>query len=228
VSISCRESAKEQLLKIVDKQRLRKTVGNFVPKNETELYIDDIIKHVSHYFSEKKIDSRHVIAFLCILQLIIFQMVAEDSEKDEISRKKRERQERKIAKKNGVPVPSTDEWDRKRQRVLPESTELSSVPAPFPSSSTASSYNYFSGNGETDSFYLERERMRMDLELEKEKLRIDREKEKDEARNRRDESFMKLVQDQMIASQAMLQATQSMMLKIVNKLGGDDEFSQIE
>lgn len=155
-------------------------------------------------------------------------MVAEDSEKDEISRKKRERQERKIAKKNGVPVPSTDEWDRKRQRVLPENTELSSAPAAFPSSSSASSYNYFSANGETDSFYLERERMRMDLELEKEKLRIDREKEKDEARNRRDESFMKLVQDQMIASQAMLQATQSMMLKIVNKLGGDDEFSQIE
>lgn len=155
-------------------------------------------------------------------------MVAEDSEKDEISRKKRERQERKIAKKNGVPVPSTDEWDRKRQRVLPENTELSSVPAVFPPSSSTSSYNYFSANGETDSFYLERERMRMDLELEKEKLRIDREKEKDEARNRRDESFMKLVQDQMIASQAMLQATQSMMLKIVNKLGGDDEFSQIE
>jgi hypothetical protein len=227
--MSCRESAKEQLLKIVDKQRLRKTVGNFVPKNETELYIDDIIKHVSHYFSEKGTDSCQVIAiFLCILLLIVSQMVAEDSEKDEISRKKRERQERKIAKKNGVPVPSTDEWDRKRQRVLPENTELSSAAAPFPSSSTASSYNYFSGNGETDSFYLERERMRMDLELEKEKLRIDREKEKDEARNRRDESFMKLVQDQMIASQAMLQATQSMMLKIVNKLGGDDEFSQIE
>ena len=41
------ESAKEQLLKIVDKQRLRKTVGRFVPKNETEQYIDEIIKHVS-------------------------------------------------------------------------------------------------------------------------------------------------------------------------------------
>lgn len=44
---SNRESAKEQLLKIVDKQRLRKTVGNFVPKNETEQYIDEIIQHVS-------------------------------------------------------------------------------------------------------------------------------------------------------------------------------------
>lgn len=42
-----RESAKEQLLKIVDKQRLRKTVGTFVPKNETEQYIDEVIKHVS-------------------------------------------------------------------------------------------------------------------------------------------------------------------------------------
>lgn len=46
-----RESAKEQLLKIVDKQRLRKTVGNFVPKNETELYIDEIIKHVRPAFN---------------------------------------------------------------------------------------------------------------------------------------------------------------------------------
>lgn len=156
------------------------------------------------------------------------QMVAEDSEKDEVSRKKRERQERKIAKKNGVLIPATDDWDRKRQRVPLDGGEQASVPASFPAMSSSSSYSYFSGNAETDSFYIERERMRMDLELEKEKLRIEREKEKDEARNRRDESFMKLVQDQMIASQAMLQATQSMMLKIVNKLGGDDEFSQIE
>ena len=46
-SITNRESVKEQLLKLVDKQRLRKTVGNFVPKNETELHLDEIIKHVS-------------------------------------------------------------------------------------------------------------------------------------------------------------------------------------
>lgn len=158
-------------------------------------------------------------------------MVAEDLEKDEISRKKRERQERKIAKKNGVPIPQSDDWERKKQRLPQDNGEALATSA-FPSSSSSSSsnpsYTYFSGNAETDSFYLERERMRMDLELEKEKLRIEREKEKDEARNRRDESFMKLVQDQMIASQAMLQATQSMMLKIVTKLGGDDEFSQIE
>ena len=155
-------------------------------------------------------------------------MVAEDLEKDEISRKKRERQERKIAKKNGVPIPQSDDWERKKQRMPQENGETMTTSS-FPSSSSSSaSYTYFSGNAETDSFYLERERMRMDLELEKEKLRIEREKEKDEARNRRDESFMKLVQDQMIASQAMLQATQSMMLKIVTKLGGDDEFSQIE
>lgn len=153
-------------------------------------------------------------------------MVAEDSEKDEVSRKKRERQERKIAKKNGIVIPPSEDWDRKRQRMLVEAGEHM-----IPSSSSSSSstpYPNFYGNAETESFYLERERMRMDLELEKEKLRIEREKEKDEARHRRDESFMKLVQDQMIASQAMLQATQSMMLKIVNKLGGDDEFPQIE
>jgi hypothetical protein len=163
---------------------------------------------------------------------MVSQMVAEDLEKDEISRKKRERQERKIAKKNGVPIPQSDDWERKKQRLPLDNGEALATSA-FPSSSSSSSssnpsYTYFSGNAETDSFYLERERMRMDLELEKEKLRIEREKEKDEARNRRDESFMKLVQDQMIASQAMLQATQSMMLKIVTKLGGDDEFSQIE
>ena len=151
-------------------------------------------------------------------------MVAEDSEKDDASRKKRERQERKIAKKNGVPVQSIEDWERKRQRISADNEQS----APSSSSSSSAAYPNFYGNAETESFYLERERMRMDLELEKEKLRIEREKEKDEARHRRDESFMKLVQDQMIASQAMLQATQSMMLKIVNKLGGDDEFSHIE
>ena len=149
-------------------------------------------------------------------------MVAEDLEKDEFTRKKRERQEKKNAKKNGMPIPQSDDWEQKKQRLPQDNGEAT---AAFQSSSSSSApYTYFSGNPETDSFYLERERMRMDLELEKEKLRIDREKEKDEARNRRDESFMKLVQDQMIASQAMLQATQSMMLKIVTKLGGDDEF----
>ena len=151
-------------------------------------------------------------------------MNAEDSEKDEVSRKKRERQEKKIAKKNGTAVPSTEDW--KRQKTHTETVEHS---APSSSSSvSAASYPNFFGNADTESFYLEREKMRMDLELEKEKLRIEREKEKDETRHRRDESFMKLVQDQMIASQAMLQATQSMMLRIVNKLGGDDEFAHIE
>lgn len=151
-------------------------------------------------------------------------MNAEDSEKDEVSRKKRERQEKKIAKKNGTAVPSTEDW--KRQKTQAEIVEHC---APSSSSSVpAAIYPNFFGNADTESFYLEREKMRMDLELEKEKLRIEREKEKDEIRHRRDESFMKLVQDQMIASQAMLQATQSMMLRIVNKLGGDEEFAHIE
>ena len=155
-------------------------------------------------------------------------MVAEDMEKDEVSRRKRERHERRIAKKNGMPIPESDDWDRKRQRLPQDNGEATAASAYPSSSSSSASSTYFSGNADTDSFYLGRERMRMDLELEKEKLRIEREKEKDEARNRRDEGFMKLVQDQMISSQAMLQATQSMMLKIVTKLGGDDEFSQIE
>ena len=59
-----RESAKEQLLKIVFKQRLRKTVGNFVPKNETELYIDEIIKHVS-------IHAPYLIDYNCLFMITV-------------------------------------------------------------------------------------------------------------------------------------------------------------
>ena len=56
-------------------------------------------------------------------------MVAEDLEKDEISRKKRERQERKIAKKNGVPIPQSDDWERKKQRLPQDNGEAMATSA---------------------------------------------------------------------------------------------------
>jgi hypothetical protein len=41
------ESAKDQLLKLIDRQRLRRSLGDYSVKTETELYIDEMIKHVT-------------------------------------------------------------------------------------------------------------------------------------------------------------------------------------
>lgn len=47
------ESAKDQLLKIIDRQRLRRSLGDYSIKSETELYVDDMIKHVTADDEEK-------------------------------------------------------------------------------------------------------------------------------------------------------------------------------
>ena len=150
-------------------------------------------------------------------------MNADDLDKEEKNRKATLRLERREAKKHDAPITINDNSDHKRARLtLSSSTTTSSTPL---GSGTVSGSS--GGSFDVDGFFMEREKMRMEIELEKERMRIDRDRERDDAQRRRDETFMKLIQDQMISSQAMLQATQSMMVKIVNKLGGDEDFPTV-
>lgn len=41
------ESAKEQLTRIIERQKLRRCLGDFVVKTEQEAYVDDMIKHIA-------------------------------------------------------------------------------------------------------------------------------------------------------------------------------------
>lgn len=47
------EAAKEQLLKIIDRQKMRRSLGDFEAKTLTEKYIDDMIKHMMAEDAEK-------------------------------------------------------------------------------------------------------------------------------------------------------------------------------
>lgn len=67
---------------------------------------------------------------------------------------------------------------------------------------------------------LEREKMRLEYELQKEKIRSDRDKERDELLIQRDQEFIKFVQDQLAASQAMFQTTNELIAKLIAKLDG--------
>ena len=47
------EAAKEQLLKIIDRQKMRRSLGDFEAKTMTEKYVDDMIKHIMAEDAEK-------------------------------------------------------------------------------------------------------------------------------------------------------------------------------
>lgn len=149
-------------------------------------------------------------------------MQADDEEKAAALQRQQERvmKRRKSDADTSELHPDDEGVDKKQRHDMGESHALamhSLVNVPEPTSVLLPM--------PSEAAYLEREKLRMDMELQKERMRLDREREREEQQQRRDETFIKLVQEQLQASQTMLQAAQAMMLKIIDKLNLDDDNS---
>jgi len=182
------EAAKDHLLNIIERQKMRRSLGDFEIKTQTERYVDEMIKH----------------------------MLAEDAEKASTLLRQKDRQ--------GQPISNNPSRRQTMDSVIPDSDRKRKLEHLAPDSLLQLSNGSEIGEGQIGddniigSNYVEREKLRLEYELQKEKLRNDRDKERDELLIQRDQEFIKFVQDQLIASQALFQTTNELIGKLLAKL----------
>lgn len=180
------EAAKDHLLSIIERQKMRRSLGDFEIKTQTERYVDEMIKH----------------------------MLAEDAEKASSLLRQKDRQ--------GQPMMLNPSRRSSIDSVIPDSDRKRKLEHLAPDSLLQLSNGSEVGDGQGDenigSNYMEREKLRLEYELQKEKLRNDRDKERDELLIQRDQEFIKFVQDQLAASQALFQTTNELIGKLLAKL----------
>jgi hypothetical protein len=182
------EAAKEQLLKIIDRQKMRRSLGDYEVKTVTERYIDEMIKH----------------------------MMAEDAEKALRSSEQRERNENRDLRKSGYEAPPTIR--KRRRTSLKNLPTEQLVQLSTGSLRNIGLLNADEENRDEIAFQIEREKIRLNAEAQLDKIRSDREKERDEMLIQRDQVFLKFVQDQLASNHALKQATQALVAKVAEKI----------
>lgn len=188
------EAAKEQLLKIIERQKMRRSLGDYDAKTTTERYVDEMIKH----------------------------MIAEDAEKTSVSMRQKERANRRQMKKDGRDLPSDGEKKRKIN-ALESPLPLTEGLMQFSSSSLKGALSAASGDEfQADIVYFsECDKLRREFEVQKEKLRSEAEAEQEMYFAVHHQAIDKFRRDQEIAIQQLIHETQLIVAKYLPALESD-------
>uniref|UniRef100_A0A7S0XF89 Uncharacterized protein n=1 Tax=Chromulina nebulosa TaxID=96789 RepID=A0A7S0XF89_9STRA len=175
------EAAKEQLLKLIDRQKMRRSIGDFEVKNPTEKYIDEMIKH----------------------------MLAEDAEKAmTVARQKERNENKRLREENKEIKPLPRRRKRSSLKGLSMEELINITKANLTSQTFDDSAQ--DGRMIEQAFQEERERIQQEYIDEKERIRDNREKERDDLLIQRDQLFLKFVQDQVSSFDKMVKSTENL------------------